>query len=126
MIPPDLAERVVCRADEIAHAGGTDVTVAIHNWTADTKIVVMEWLNGDDPQREILGSFLQTASLQTTPPTIQLGSFRVAGTHRLSTAFKALQQARADSRSGSWRGTVDGQSVIVHHRPDVGTEESPL
>lgn len=124
MIPPDLAERVVCRADEIAHAGGTDVTVAVHDWTADTQVVVMEWLNGDDPQREVLGSFLPPAPLHVESPAIQLGPFVVAGAHRLSTAFKALQRAKADNSPSLWRGTVDGQPVIVRWCPIVDPEES--
>lgn len=126
MIPPDLAEKVVYRADEIAHAGGTDVTVAIHDWTADTQVVVMEWLNGDDPQREILGSFLPPAALPVEPPAIQLGLFVVAGTHRLSTAFKALQRAKADHNPSGWRGTVDGQPVQVRRHPTVDAEEPSL
>ncbi len=125
MIPPDLAEKVVCRADEIADAGGTDVTVAVHDWTADTKVVVMEWLKGDDPQREILGSFLPLATLHVEPPIIQLGAFVVAGTYRLSSAFKALQQAKADNNSSLWHGTVDGQPVMVQRCPTVDAEESP-
>jgi hypothetical protein len=124
MIPPSLAEKVVCRADQIAQAGGTDVTVAIHDWTADTKVVVMEWLSGDDPQREILGSFLQTSPPQTTLPAIQLGPFMVAGTQRLSSAFKAIQQAKADNRSNCWRGTVDGQWLVVQRNPTTDAEES--
>ncbi len=123
MIPIDLAEKVVCRADEIALAGGTDVTVGVHNWTGGSKVVVMEWLNGDDPQREILGSFLPTVPQQPAPPAIQLGPFLVAGTHRLSTAFKALQRAKADNQPSGWHGTVDGQPVVVRQCIDAG--ESP-
>lgn len=125
MIPCDLTEKVICRAGEITHVGGTDVTVAVHDWTAGAKVVVMEWLNGDDPQREILGSFLPITPPHLEPPAIQLGPFIVVGTHRLSTAFKAIQQAKAEHLPSDWCGTVDGQSVRVEKCPTADVKEPP-
>ncbi len=58
----DLKETIDHRADQILDAGGTDITVAICGWRSDRKIVVLEWFDGDDLQREIIGHI-------SSPPT---------------------------------------------------------
>jgi len=121
VISQELAEKVACRADQIAQAGGTDIAVAICSWTADTKIVAIEWFNGHDPQREIIGSLPLADSMKVTPQALQLDGFMVTGTRSLSTAFKAIQQARTDEQS-IWCGTVDDQSVTVQPCPAVESE----
>lgn len=121
MISQDLAEKVVRRADQITEAGGTDIAVTICAWTADTKIIAIEWFNGHDPQREIIGSLPLADSMKETPQTIQLGDFMVVGTRSLSTAFKAVQRARADNQP-IWHGTIDDQLVTVQPCPAVKIE----
>ncbi len=123
MISKELAEKVTRRADQIAEAGGTDIAVTICAWTADTKIVAIEWFNGHDPQREIVGSLPSADGLKAAPQAIQLGDFMVTGARSLSTAFKAVQQARTDNKP-VWCGTVDDVPVTVEPYSAVESESS--
>ena len=111
-----IEEKITKRADEITLAGGTDLTVAVCAWTSDTMVVVLEWFNGDEPQREIMGSIPLIDPPQNAPREIHLGSFVVVGVNSLSTAFKAVQQAKICNQP-IWRGMVDGQPVTVRQQP---------
>ncbi|MCC8987259.1 MAG: hypothetical protein LM523_06085 [Candidatus Contendobacter sp.] len=111
-----LKEKIARRAEQISASGGTDLTVAVCAWTSNTRVVVLEWFSGAEPQREIIGGIPQTE----TPPDLQreicLGEFAVTGTASLSSAFRAIQQAKQSDRP-IWRGAVDGQPVTVQRRP---------
>lgn len=111
-----IEEKITQRADEITLAGGTDLTVAVCAWTADTMVVVLEWFNGDEPRREIMGSIPLVDPPQNAPREIRLGSFVAVGVNSLSAAFKAVQQAKICNQP-VWHGTVDGQPVTVRQQP---------
>lgn len=111
----DLEEKIARRAEEINTSGGTDLTVAVCAWTADTRVVVLEWFSGDEPQREIIGGIPLADGEQNLPREICLGEFVVTGTARLSSAFRAVQQAK-QGHQPIWQGTVDGQAVTVRRQ----------
>ncbi len=111
-----LEEKIARRAEEISSSGGSDLTVAICAWTADTRVVVLEWFNGNEPQREIIGGIPQPDNQQDQQHEICLGEFTVTGTTSLSSAFRAVQQAKAASQP-IWQGIVDKQPVAVQRRP---------
>lgn len=77
-----LEEKIARRAEEISLSGGSDLTVAICAWTADTRVVVLEWFNGNEPQREIIGGIPQPDNQQDQQPEIQPGRYGY-GDHQL-------------------------------------------
>lgn len=111
-----LEEKIARRSEEISASGGTDLTVAVCAWTADTRVVVLEWFHGDEPQREIIGGIPQIDSPADAQREICLGEFAVTGTASLSSAFRAVQQAK-QSDQPIWQGIVDGQPITVQRRP---------
>ncbi len=116
-----IEEKIARRADEISLAGGTDLTVAVCAWTTDTMVVVLEWFNGDEPQREIIGGIPLVDPPQNVLREIRLGSFIAVGVNSLSAAFKAIQQARIYNQP-IWYGTVDGQPVTVRQQLYLDSE----
>jgi hypothetical protein len=116
-----IEEKIGRRADEISLAGGTDLTVAVCAWTADTMVVVLEWFDGDEPQREIIGGIPLVDPPENALREIRLGSFVAVGVHSLSAAFKAIQQARTCNQP-IWHGTVDGQLVTVRRQLPLDSE----
>ena len=111
-----LKEKIARRAEQISASGGTDLTVAVCAWTSNTRVVVLAWFSGAEPQREIIGGIPQTETPPDLQREIRLGEFAVTGTASLSSAFRAIQQAKQSDRP-IWRGAVDGQPVTVQRRP---------